>query len=69
VTPNKPSVTVVAQRIRPRARKPVSRKVPVAGGHFTCHLKLRAGVYRVWAQTLADGSNIAGSSRPLQVVV
>jgi hypothetical protein len=60
---------VIAQRIRGRSSQQLIRKVPVVRGRFSCKLRLRAGIYRIWAETAADASNLAGSSLPLRVHV
>jgi hypothetical protein len=67
VTPGKPKVVIFAQSTRGRSAKPVRKIVSVVRGKFRCKLRLPAGVYGVWAETLADPRNVAGRSPRLRV--
>jgi hypothetical protein len=67
VKPGKPKVVIFAQA-GGRSSKPVRTVVSVVRGKFRCKLRLPAGVYGVWAETLADPRNVAGRSPRLHLV-
>jgi hypothetical protein len=58
-------------RGKQRRRPPqmLRRNVAVVNDGFACRLRLPSGSWRVWAETIADARNVAGSSPQLLLKV